>query len=157
MLRSLVGSEMCIRDSDTSEEQLEVLTPLHGDVIKVFLQVVPLRITSRLVPGHDGLPCSLYGTCCMHPLFDREPLYGFHKELPGLLALFHLFLPIPVDQLIVVRHTPRTSCDQNGVACGINRTDQTPSSQESLESTRPQVQLLPMDELRNSHAVLRHE
>ena len=96
-------------------------------------------------------------TRCVYPLLNRLPLRGLHQNFPGLLALLHLLRPISKNRLIAHRHTPRTYGDENEVAGGLNRTDQTPSGLESLESTRPQVQGLPIDEFWDSHAVLPHE
>ena len=54
-------------------------------------------------------------------------------------------------------YVPQTSWDPNGVTCGLHRAYRAPSGQESLDSTRSQVQLLPIGELRHSHSVLQHE
>ena len=116
---------------DTNEEKLGVLTPLHGDVLGVFLKVVPLGIISWLVPAHDGFPCSLYRTGCVHPLLNRLPLNGFRQKLPGLLALLHILRPMSINRSIALRHTPRTSCNPCGVACGLNRIDQTRAVKKS--------------------------
>ena len=54
-------------------------------------------------------------------------------------------------------YVPQTSWDPNGVTCGLHRAYRAPSGQESLDSNRSQVQLLPIGDLRPSHSVLQHE
>ena len=124
---------------------------------RILFKAVPLGTTSWPLPVHGGFPCSLYRTGRVHPLLNRPPFRSFHNKFPRLLALFNFLQPIPMNQSIALRHTPQTSCSPNAIACGLNRTDQTARSKTSTESIRPQVQLLPIDELENSHAVMRLE
>lgn len=44
----------------TSELSLEIFIHIHGDVLKVCPEAIPLRIASRLIPIHDRLRLSLY-------------------------------------------------------------------------------------------------
>ena len=60
----------CELPFETGEEKLGVLIPLHGDVLEVFLKVVPLGITSWWVPAIFHAPstepvaCILFSTGC---------------------------------------------------------------------------------------------
>ena len=82
-----------------------LLIPQHGDILDVFLEVVPLGMTSRLVPVHNGLACPLYITCCMHPLLNCLPLHGLHKETPRASHI-NVLRPISMNQPVALRRTP---------------------------------------------------